>query len=71
MGRDLERIQRGERSGGLGDSKSHHPEWIHSIHTLFPQRVIERAGKRCRTAATALKMVVTNLDVLERIHAAF
>ena len=41
-GRDPERLQRGERSGGLGDSNLTTPEWINSIHTLFPQRVIER-----------------------------
>ena len=41
-GRDPERLQRGERSGGLGGSNLTTPEWINSIHTLFPQQVIER-----------------------------
>ncbi|HHZ3277086.1 TPA: VWA domain-containing protein [Escherichia coli] len=38
-GRDPERLQRGERSGGLGGSNLTTPEWINSIHTLFPQQV--------------------------------
>lgn len=49
-GRDPERLQRGERSGGLGGSNLTTPEWINSIHTLFPQQVIERLvslGMRC------------------------
>ena len=42
MGAILNAAARGERSGGLGDSNLTTPEWINSIHTLFPQRVIER-----------------------------
>ncbi len=42
MGADPERLQRGERYGGLGRSNLTIPEWINSIHTLFPQQVIER-----------------------------
>lgn len=54
-GRDPERLQRGERYGGLGRSNLTTPEWINSIHTLFPQQVIERL-ETMPCCATALKM---------------
>lgn len=65
-GRDPERLQRGERSGGLGGSNLTTPEWINSIHTLFPQQVIERLESDA-VLRYGIEDVVTNLDVLGRI----
>lgn len=65
-GRDPERLQRGERSGGLGGSNLT-PEWINSIHTLFPQQVIERLESDA-VLRYGIEDVVTNLDVLERMQ---
>lgn len=66
-GRDPERLQRGERSGGLGSSNLTTPEWINSIHTLFPQQVIERLESDA-VLRYGIEDVVTNLDVLERMQ---
>ncbi len=66
-GRDPERLQRGERYGGLGRSNLTTPEWINSIHTLFPQRVIERLESDA-VLRYGIEDVVTNLDVLERMQ---
>ncbi|EFT7930285.1 vWA domain-containing protein [Escherichia coli] len=66
-GRDPERLQRGERSGGLGGSNLTLPEWINSIHTLFPQQVIERLESDA-VLRYGIEDVVTNLDVLERMQ---
>lgn len=66
-GRDPERIQRGERSGGLGSSNLTTPEWINSIHTLFPQQVIERLESDA-VLRYGIEDVVTNLEVLERMQ---
>lgn len=66
-GRDPERLQRGERSGGLGGSNLTTPEWIDSIHTLFPQQVIERLESDA-VLRYGIEDVVTNLDVLERMQ---
>lgn len=62
-GRDPERLQRGERSGGLGGSNLTTPEWINSIHTLFPQQVIERLESDA-VLRYGIEDVLTNLDVL-------
>ena len=66
-GRDPERLQRGERSGGLGGSNLTTPEWINSIHKLFPQQVIERLESDA-VLRYGIEDVVTNLDVLERMQ---
>ena len=66
-GRDPERLQRGERSGGLGGSNLTTPERINSIHTLFPQQVIERLESDA-VLRYGIEDVVTNLDVLERMQ---
>ncbi len=66
-GRDPERLQRGERSGGLGGSNLTTPEWINSIHTLFPQQVIERLESDA-VLRYGIEDAVTNLDVLERMQ---
>ncbi|XPE41825.1 hypothetical protein ACNKHK_13920 [Shigella flexneri] len=62
-GRDPERLQRGERSSGLGGSNLTTPEWINSIHTLFPQQVIERLESDA-VLRYGIEDVVTNLDAL-------
>ncbi len=67
MGAILNGSQRGERSGGLGSSNLTTPEWINSIHTLFPQQVIERLESDA-VLRYGIEDVVTNLDVLERMQ---
>ncbi|MBA7934792.1 VWA domain-containing protein [Klebsiella sp. RHBSTW-00215] len=66
-GRDPERLQRGERQGGLEGSNLTTPEWINAIHTLFPQQVIERLESDA-VLRYGIDEVVTNLEVLERIE---
>ncbi|WP_286175125.1 VWA domain-containing protein [Mycobacterium sp. DL99] len=66
-GRDPDRAERGERSGGQGDSTLSVPDWIDAVHTLFPQEVIERV-ERDAVERFGITEVVTRLDVLERIE---
>jgi Mg-chelatase subunit ChlD len=66
-GRDPERIERDERGAGLGPSSLSTPDWINSIHTLFPKEVIERL-ERDAVERFGIDEVVTNLEVLERIE---
>ena len=66
-GRDPERGERDERSGGLGPSSLSTPDWINSIHTLFPKEVIERLESDA-VERFGIDEVVTNLEVLERIE---
>ena len=66
-GRDPDRAQRGERSGGDGASALSTPDWIDSVHTLFPQEVIERL-ERDAVERYGIDEVVTSLEVLERIE---
>lgn len=61
------RVARGERCAGLGASALSVPEWINTIHSLFPQEVIERL-ERDAVERYGIDEVVTNLDVLERIE---
>ncbi|AXU95050.1 MAG TPA: VWA domain-containing protein [Erwinia persicina] len=65
-GRDPQRIQRGERHGGMEGSQLSTPEWINAIHQLFPAEVIERLESDA-VLRFGIDDVVTNLDVLERI----
>lgn len=65
-GRDPERIARGERSGGFEPSQLTTPDWINTIHTLFPKEVIERLETDA-VERFGIDEVVTNLAVLERI----
>ncbi|WP_414501981.1 VWA domain-containing protein [Zymobacter sp. IVIA_5232.4 C2] len=65
-GRDPERLQRGERQGGRGSSQLSTPEWINTIHTLFPTDVIERLESDA-VLRYGIDDVVTNVDVLKRI----
>jgi Mg-chelatase subunit ChlD len=60
------RAARGERSAGLEASSLSVPDWINTIHSLFPQEVIERL-ERDAVERYGIDEVVTNLDVLERI----
>lgn len=66
-GRDGDRASRGERSAGLGPSALTTPDWINTIHTLFPKEVIERL-ERDAVERFGIDEVVTNLEVLERIE---
>ncbi|KWS04317.1 VWA domain-containing protein [Lysobacter capsici] len=65
-GRDPERGERGER-GGLGPSALSVPDWINTVHSLFPQEVIERL-ERDAVERYGIDEIVTSLDVLERIE---
>jgi len=66
-GRDSDRAERGERGAGLGPSALSTPDWINTIHTLFPKEVIERL-ERDAVERYGIDEVVTNLEVLERIE---
>lgn len=66
-GRDLQRGERDERSAGLGVSALSTPDWINSIHNLFPKEVIERLEQDA-VERFGIEEVVTNLEVLERIE---
>lgn len=66
-GRNTDRESRGERSAGLGPSSLSTPDWINTIHTLFPKEVIERLEQDA-VERYGIDEVVTNLEVLERIE---
>ncbi|QNK65229.1 VWA domain-containing protein [Variovorax sp. PAMC26660] len=66
-GRDSDRASRGERSAGLGPSALSTPDWINTIHSLFPKEVIERLEQDA-VERYGIDEVVTNLEVLERIE---
>lgn len=66
-GRDDDRLERGERKASLDDSTLSIPDWIDSIHRLFPREVIERL-ERDAVERYGIDEVVTNLAVLERIE---
>lgn len=66
-GRDPEHGARDERRAGLGPSSLSTPDWINSIHTLFPKEVIERLETDA-VERFGIDEVVTNLEVLERIE---
>ncbi|MCC7535406.1 MAG: VWA domain-containing protein [Deltaproteobacteria bacterium] len=55
-----------ERSGGLGPSQLTVPEWLESIHRLFPKETIERL-ERDAVERYGIDDVVTNPAVLERV----
>ncbi|WP_137937954.1 VWA domain-containing protein [Chitinivorax sp. B] len=70
-GRDPDRKARGERSasrhGGHEKSQLTTPDWINTIHELFPKEVIERLEQDA-VERFGIDEVVTNLEVLERIE---
>jgi Mg-chelatase subunit ChlD len=66
-GRDPQRVERDERGAGLGVSELSTPDWINSIHSLFPKEVIERLEQDA-VERFGIDEVVTNLEVLERIE---
>ncbi|WP_426343976.1 VWA domain-containing protein [Pseudoduganella sp. R-32] len=66
-GRDSEVAARGERGAGLGPSQLSTPDWINTIHELFPKEVIERLEGDA-VELYGIDEVVTNLEVLERIE---
>jgi len=61
------RSQRGERSAGAGATQLTVPDWINTVHQLFPQEVIERL-ERDAVERYGIDEIVTNLAVLERIE---
>jgi len=65
-GRDPQRIQRGERSGGLGASQLTSVDWLEQVHTLFPQRTIERL-ERDAVEQYGIEDLVTDPGVLSRV----
>lgn len=54
-----------DRHGGDGASQLSVPEWINTIHELFPKETIERL-ERDAIERYGIDEIVTNLDVLER-----
>jgi hypothetical protein len=66
-GRDADRGARDERGAGLEASSLTTPDWINSIHTLFPKEVIERLEQDA-VERYGIDEVVTNLEVLGRIE---
>jgi Mg-chelatase subunit ChlD len=66
-GRDPERRARGERSGGSEEAVLSTPDWINTIHELFPKEVIERLEQDA-VERFGIDDIVTNLEVLERIE---
>jgi len=66
-GRDADAIARGERGAGLEPSQLSTPDWINTIHQLFPKEVIERLESDA-VELYGIDEVVTNLEVLERIE---
>lgn len=66
-GRDSDVAARGERGAGLGPSQLSTPDWINTIHELFPKEVIERLEGDA-VELYGIDEVVTNLEVLERIE---
>ena len=66
-GRDPGRAERGERKAGLDGSQLTTPDWINSIHSLFPKEVIERLEQDA-VERFGIDEVVTNLEVLERLE---
>lgn len=66
-GRDPDRAARGERGATLDPSQLTIPDWVNTIHTLFPEEVIERL-ERDAVERFGIVEVVTNLDVLSRIE---
>jgi len=61
------RNRRGGKSdkGSLDDSSLTVPDWINDVHTLFPQRTIERIEKDA-LERYQIQELVTNVDLLKR-----
>jgi hypothetical protein len=57
--------QGGDRQGTLDPSNLTVPEWINAVHTLFPQRTIERI-ERDALERYKVSELVTNVDLLKR-----
>jgi hypothetical protein len=53
------------RTGGLEDSQLTVPDWINAVHTLFPQKTIERI-ERDALERYGINEMVTNPDLLRR-----
>lgn len=55
----------GDRQGGSGASQLSVPDWINGVHTLFPQRVIERLEKDALDRYN-IEELVTRPELLEK-----
>lgn len=55
----------GDRQAGSGESQLTVPDWINGVHTLFPQRVIERLEKDALDRYN-IEELVTRPELLER-----
>lgn len=66
-GRDPERSERGERTAGSGESQLTVPDWIDTVHRLFPAEVIERVESDA-VERFGITDLITRIDVLERIE---
>ncbi len=53
--------------GGSGDSQLTVPEWINTVHELFPQKTIERLEKDA-LERYQLQEIVTNAELLSRVE---
>ncbi|HSI85877.1 MAG: VWA domain-containing protein [Candidatus Methylacidiphilales bacterium] len=53
------------RKGSLDPSSLNVPDWINAVHTLFPQRTIERVEKDA-LERYKIDELVTNIDLLKR-----
>lgn len=65
-GREAQGTDRLEREGGPGPSTLTVPDWIDTIHTLFPQETIERL-ERDAVERFHIDELVTNIEVLQRV----
>lgn len=59
------RTQRSAGKGSLDPSNLSVPDWINAVHTLFPQRTIERIEKDA-LERYEVQELVTNVDLLSR-----
>ncbi len=58
-------VRSDDRTGGMEDSALSVPDWINTVHELFPQRTIERLEKDA-LERYHLEEMVTNADLLSR-----
>jgi len=64
-GRNRRAGGRRDQKGSLDPSQLTVPEWINAVHTLFPQRTIERIEKDA-LERYKVQELVTNVDLLKR-----
>ncbi len=59
--------EQGDRPGSLDPSQLTVPDWINTVHELFPRKTIERLEKDA-LERYQLEEMVTNPEVLARVH---